>query len=91
MTPQQKELARHALGLSVNSKSYRNRFVAGEGHPDYPDWLAMVAAGEARRRDGRKLPFGGDDLFWLTPAGAALALSPGETLDPEDFPEQVDA
>lgn len=40
----------------------------------------------ARRSDGSKLPFGGDDLFRLTRAGADQALEPGERLDPEDFP-----
>ena len=41
------------------------------------------------RVDGRKLPFGGDDLFCLTPQGANKALRDGETLDPEDFPAEV--
>lgn len=88
MTPRQKELARHALGLgNGQAKSYRNRFVAGPGHPDYDDWLAMMAAGEAGRREAKTLPFGGDDLFWLTPHGAQAVLEPGETLCREDFPE----
>ena len=50
MTPRQIELARHALGLRPGCLvSYRNRFLAGPGHPDYADWQAMVAAGQAKR------------------------------------------
>lgn len=89
MTPPQIELARHALGLARKPISYRNRFVAGIGHSDYDAWLDMVEQGAARRRPGEKLPFGGDDLFHLTLAGAREALKPGETLDPEDFPDAL--
>ena len=87
MTPRQRYLARHALGLPNRSgRSYRNHFVAGAGHDDHPDWLAMTEAGAAVRRDGSTIPFGGDDLFKLTKDGATAALDPGESLDPEDFP-----
>jgi len=87
MTPDQTELARHALGLpNERKRSYRNHFVAGLGHTDFEDWLAMTEAGEARRREKAKF-CGGDDVFWLTPTGARLALKAGETLDPEDFPQ----
>jgi hypothetical protein len=87
MTPKQIELARHALGLPhISRKSYRNRFVAGPGHDDYEEWMAMVASGDAMRRDGKTVCFGGDDLFWLTKKGALEALKHGERLDTEDFP-----
>lgn len=87
MSPEQIELARHALGLDgYRKKSYRNHFVTGPGSDDYTNWQAMVAAGYAKRRAGSALT-GGDDLFWLTEAGARLALK-GETLDQEDFPPQ---
>lgn len=87
MTKRQVDLARHALGLpNTNRRSYRNRFVAGLGHPDYDDWYAMSRLGYAVRRDGDKLPFGGNDLFHLTREGAEAALVGRETLDPEDFP-----
>jgi hypothetical protein len=86
MTPQQIDLARHALGLGNGRKqSYRNSFVAGPAHPDYVDWMKMVESGDARRRDGTKLPFAGNDLFHLNRSGAEKALQPGETLDPEDW------
>lgn len=86
MTPREIELARHALGLPNKMRmSYRNRFVAGEGHEDYADWMQMVADGNAGKRDGGTLPYGGDSLFWLTETGARQALKPREKLDPEDF------
>lgn len=86
LTPRQRELARHALGLPNKMKmSYRNRFVAGVGHQDYDEWLKMVAQENAAVRPGNTLPYGGDDLFWLTPQGARFALKKYERLDQEDF------
>lgn len=88
MTPEQRELARHALGLPNKSqRSFRNHFVCGPGHSDYADWMAMTKAGLAKRRDGGRMPFSGNDLFWLTRSGAEAALDPREKLDPDDFPE----
>ena len=86
MTPEQIELARHALGLpNKQRRSYRNRFVTGPGGTDYLHWMQMVTDGRARRRAGSPLT-GGDDYFWLTTGGACEALLPGERLDQEDFP-----
>src|SRR5579872_5970530 len=86
MTTKQRELARHALGLPNKMRmSYRNRFVAGDGHDDHADWMQMVAEGNAEMCDRSRIPFGGDDLFWLTEAGARQALNPREKLDREDF------
>jgi hypothetical protein len=76
-----------ALGLDGRRKmSYRNRYVTGPGASEHATWLGMVADGNAERRDGETLPYGGDDLFWLTRAGATAALRGKERLDPEDFP-----
>lgn len=81
------DLSRHALGLDGRRKtSYRNRFVIGPGSEDYAAWMAMVEAGDATRRDGATVPFGGCDVFYLTEQGAKKALNRGEKLDPEDFP-----
>ena len=86
MTPEQIELARHALGLpNSRRQSYRNHFVAGEGHSDHTDWCEMVANGYAKSRNGSQLT-GGDPVFWLTRTGAEKALKRGERLCPEDFP-----
>lgn len=84
MTEAQRKLARHALGLGGRWKrSYRNRYVIGLGMKatDYPDWQAMVAAGWAAFEYGS---------FRMTRAGAELALEPGETLCPEDFPPEIE-
>ena len=95
MTDEQRLLARHALGLpNRNNRSYRNRFVTGPGSDEHPNsdhdhWMAMVAAGLAWRRDGKKLPFGGDDLFGLTLAGATAAKRRNEGLCSEDFPKEA--
>lgn len=87
MTPRQKELARHALGLDGRRKqSYRNRFYAGPGHDDFSDWQRMVEDGMARMR-GPDPGYRPDCAFWLTREGAEAALNKGERLCPEDFPE----
>lgn len=86
MTPEQIELARHALGLTQGRKrSYRNHFVCGPGHSDYDNWEAMTNDGKAWKRKGSPLS-GGDDIFGMTAAGAEEVLRKGERLDPEDFP-----
>lgn len=80
MTPQQKLLARHALGLpNERMRSYRNRYYASEGTPAQAAWRAMVAAGFASSNLTER-------QFGLTEAGARLALHDGESLCPEDFP-----
>lgn len=86
MTPSQKELARHALGLP-NSKnvSYRNRFCAGPGHPAWENWQNMVAEGYAVRQDGPL--WGGDSMFHLTLKGALLAREAKEHLSREETAE----
>lgn len=85
MDAEQKELARHALGLNGRrDTSYRNHFVCGDGDKHHAAWLAMVAAGDATRITGEKLHYGGSDLFSLTRQGAEKALLPGEFLE-DDF------
>lgn len=87
MPPEQVGLARHALGLGNGRRvSYRNYFVTGPRTDDYAHWMAMVRAGNAYRRAGNAI-MGGDDIFYLTTAGARAALKHGERLDPEDFPD----
>lgn len=91
LTPEQRDLARHALGLpNRRCTSYRNRFVTGPGSLDFSAWEAMVAFGAAKHRPGTILT-GGNDLFWLTRDGAEAALERGERLDPEDFPPTGEA
>jgi len=88
MNERQIGLARHALGLSYERKSYRNYFVTGEGTTDFPDWEAMVAGGFATRRGPLKI-FAGDYCYHLTRAGAMAALRKGEYLCSEDWPEST--
>ena len=86
MTPEQRELARHALGLDnpkAGRTSYRNRFFAGRGHPAWDALHDMVGAGWMNLEDE---PDGKQTRFWLTTRGAMMALNPGESLDREDFP-----
>lgn len=86
MTPSQKELARHALGLpNKKNLSYRNRFCAGEGHVSYQNWMNMVAEGYAVKQDGPL--WGGDSMFYLTLKGALLACERKEHLSQEDTTE----
>ena len=89
MTPDQRLLARHALGLPNDRRqSYRNRYYTSPGHPMRGAWQALADAGMATitkgQGDGRRL-----DLFALTRFGALQALDKGERLDMEDFPEPV--
>lgn len=87
LTIEQRELARHALGLPNRKKtSNRNHFVCGPGHSDYDNWMSMTENGCARRWASSMMT-GGDNLFRLIRAGAELALNKGEKLDREDFPK----
>jgi hypothetical protein len=82
MTPAQRLLARHALGLPRDVHiSYRNYYAAGIGSVAEKEWDALVAQGMAEKGKSGKLLVG----FVLTAAGAHAALDPGESLDPEDF------
>lgn len=85
MTPAQRELARHALGLPNQARrSYRNRYFASAGGEAAEQWLSMVAAGEAEGGwAGRKVS---SLFFCLTRKGAEAALAAGECLCREDFP-----
>lgn len=85
MTPEQIELARHALGLTRQKQSYRNYFCAGPDHSDHAEWMKMVSEGDAIVRGDTLGMRRGDNLFHVTRAGAEKALQPGETLDPEDW------
>lgn len=91
MTPNQRTLARHALGLpNRQRRSYRNQFVASYApYPDFNEWRKMENAGYAQR--AKTMTGTGDSKrvrFWLTEKGARAALDKGETLCPEDFPKQ---
>jgi hypothetical protein len=85
MTPRQRELARHALGLTDGrEKSYRNRYVAALHSLHEMIWDDLVHAGMARRGKDGTSHVG----FYLTEVGARAALEQGEILDTEDFPHE---
>lgn len=89
MTPIQRKLARHALGLpNERGVSYRKHFVTGAGSDDWAHWNDLVRSGHARARRNMQV-FGGMDGFVLTRAGALSALDPGESLCAEDFPNDA--
>ena len=85
MTPNQIELVRHALGLNYRNKSFRNHFVAGKTHSDYPAWIMLVESGDAGVKHTHHLS-AGDSCFWATEKGAKAVLKKGESLCAEDFP-----
>jgi hypothetical protein len=85
VTPKQRELIRHALGLpNDRNESYRNHFCAGLGHDDWKDWLDMVARGLAVRRESGN--WGGDSMFHVKLETALFVREPHEHLSPEDVP-----
>lgn len=89
MTPIQKKLARHALGLpNERRQSYRNRYYAAEGTQEYRSWMAMCRKGLADRAP-HKATLRRPRFFWLTLTGAWAAILPSETLDREDFPAKA--
>jgi hypothetical protein len=84
MTPEQRKMARHALGLVDDRKrSYRNRYVVGLGTTQEDEWNKLCRTGLAERAYDGIAVVG----FCLTDQGAREALDPGEILDPEDFPQ----
>jgi hypothetical protein len=84
ITPEQRRLARHALGLDQSQESYRNGYSAIRGSEQHRDWMALRQRGLAEVHFRPKHdPL---DDFSLTHFGALAVLEPGETLDQEDFP-----
>lgn len=93
----QMQVARHALGLDSTAVgvSYRNRYIAPRRSSVWANWMLLVMAGLAQKDEawvrtqghGERVASKTDVLFFLTNAGARLALKDGEQLDPEDFPQ----
>lgn len=88
LTPLQRSLARHALGLDRKPVSYRNFYALNPGEWSVAGkaWHAMVAIGAARRAACPGQPFS-LDFFYLTLPAARCVLNRGECLSMEDFPE----
>lgn len=82
MSPRERELARHALGLPNNRKrSYRNRYYATRETEPWGHWTALADRHLATVDPGDRF-----DLFTLTRSAAEAVLEAGESLDLEDFP-----
>lgn len=84
MTPEQLDMARHALGLpNRQRRSYRNRYFANKDGAGDRAWQGMVANGEAEHLRTKSAV---THRYALTPKGARAALREGERLCQEDFP-----
>lgn len=70
MTPLQREIMEHALGLGRGIAPFRNHFVTGPGSDDYEACEALVAAGLMLKRNGSPLS-GGEPIYFVTDAGKA--------------------
>ena len=82
MTPKQRDLARHALGLPNKKKTaYRNHYCIEPGSPDYLQWEDLVSKKMAVKALGGKEWSG--DFFYLTFSGAKAALWGDEHLSRE--------
>ena len=75
-TPYQIELLQHTLGLSEQRReSYRNHFVAGNGHSDMRHLEALERAGLMERRPAPPFLHDGDIVFAATDAGRETAIA----------------
>jgi hypothetical protein len=76
VTPYQAELLQHTLGLSAQRReSYRNHFVAGNGHSDMRHLEALERAGLMERRKSPRFLDDGDIVFAATESGHAAAIA----------------
>lgn len=83
MTEKQRQMARHALGLpNKRNESYRNRYCIGQDSEDWSLWIDLCEKKLALRLVSPM--FGGDDMFYLTLAGALEAREPGEHISRSD-------
>ncbi len=83
MSPLQREMARHALGLpNPQRESYRNHYCIEPGGAEYDAWMDLVERNLAVRRKNPGWLSG--DMFYLTLAGALDAREGQEHLGRED-------
>jgi hypothetical protein len=74
-TEYQLHLLHHTLGVTPKRReSYRNHFVASEGHHDLADLKALEAAGLMGRSPTPKFCGADDMVFHVTAAGCTYAL-----------------
>ncbi|MDM8356581.1 hypothetical protein [Pandoraea communis] len=74
LTKSQIGILQHSLGIRIRGdKSYRNHFVAGPGHHDYSDLMALVRAGMMREHPASQIT-GGSQWFQVTDSGWTAAF-----------------
>jgi hypothetical protein len=74
-TTAQIALLHHTLGVTPERRQpYRNHFVAGDGHHDMPDLVALETVGMMVRGPAPKFCPPGDIVFVVTEAGRDFAL-----------------
>ena len=69
-TTRQRDILRHALGLTRGDKPYRRHFVTGPGSKDWDDCIALTEAGLMVDMGDRGGLYGGDHIFLVTECGA---------------------
>lgn len=70
MTPKERLIVRHALGLDWDSAGYRNYFLTTEESRDYSRCESLVAKGLMQKKDGSEHPTG-YLIYKVTDAGRA--------------------
>ena len=77
-------ILRHSLGMDDNGHGnmYRNHYVAGPGHHSYDRLLALVQSGHMEKGDACKFLPSGDEVFYVTEKGRAVAFVPEPPLPP---------
>ena len=73
----ERHVTEHATAWTHRHRLYRNYFVAGPDHEDWPVLQALCARGLVQMVRGQSATFGGDAVFSVTPAGIA-ALGEGD-------------
>ncbi|MBF84209.1 MAG: hypothetical protein CL489_06980 [Acidobacteria bacterium] len=74
LTPQQRELLRHMLGMGSSSPGYRNHFVASDTHKDAPTLLELERMGLIEVVPNRAGWIGRTRLYRATSAGRAAVM-----------------
>lgn len=77
-------ILRHSLGLNAkgHGKMYRNHYVAGPGHHSYEHLLSLVKSGHLEKGDPCNFLPKGDEVFYVTDKGQAVAFVPEPPLPP---------
>ena len=73
-TKKERDIMRHALGITGGGSSYRNYFCTGPGSSDYDACQELVAKG---LMTVRKHPFCADNLYYVTDAGKTEVSAEG--------------